>query len=54
MEKQMRELVEKANCKQVKEVRCLMAKDLQGLGMDLFYSVGKAAVSEPRAVIVHY
>ena len=54
MEKQMRELVEKANCKQVKEVRCLMAKDLRGLGMDLFYSVGKAAESEPRCVMVNY
>ena len=54
MEQQVRDLLEGAKCDNVKEVRCLRGQDLQDLGMNLFYSVGKAAVSEPRCVVVHY
>ena len=38
----------------VKEVRVLQADALQELGMNLFYGVGKGAVSQPRCVIIHY
>ena len=54
MEKQIRDLISSANCPNVKEVRALRAKELQELGMNLFYNVGKAAVDEPRCVIVNY
>jgi leucyl aminopeptidase len=42
------------NKDKVKELRVLDAKQLQDLGMNLFYNVGKGAVSQPRCVIVHY
>tara|TARA_B110000285_G_C15081800_1_gene593917 strand:+ start:772 stop:1032 length:261 start_codon:yes stop_codon:yes gene_type:complete len=38
----------------VKEVRVLNSDQLQDLGMNLFYNVGKGAISQPRCVIVHY
>jgi len=38
----------------VKEVRVLDADQLQELGMNLFYNVGKGAESQPRCVMVHY
>jgi len=38
----------------VKEIRVLDAQQLQDLGMNLFYNVGKAATSPPRCVMVHY
>jgi len=38
----------------VKEIRVLDAQQLQDLGMNLFYQVGKAAISQPRCVMVHY
>ena len=38
----------------VKEIRILDAQQLQDLGMNLFYNVGKAATSQPRCVMVHY
>jgi leucyl aminopeptidase len=52
MEEKVRALV-KGHPK-VKEVRVLQAKDLQDLGMNLFYNVGKGAVSQPRCVMVYY
>lgn len=38
----------------VKEVRVLDSDQLQELGMNLFYNVGKGADCPPRCVIVHY
>lgn len=40
--------------KSVKEVRVVHADQLQELGMNMFYNVGKGADSPPRCVIVHY
>lgn len=52
MEQRIHELVK--DHPNVKETRVLDAKMLQDLGMNLFYSVGKGADSQPRCVIVHY
>ena len=38
----------------VLETRILRADQLQNLGMNLFYNVGKGAISQPRCVIVNY
>jgi len=38
----------------LKKVEVLQAEDLQKEKMNLFYEVGKGAVSQPRCVIVHY
>ena len=54
MEQQVRDLLDGAKCSNIKDVRYLRGQDLQDLGMNLFYSVGKAAVSEPRCIVVHY
>ena len=40
--------------KNIKELRVLQADQLQKLGMNLFYNVGKGADSQPRCVMVHY
>ena len=40
--------------KNVKEIRVLDAQQLQDLNMNMFYNVGKGAVSQPRCVMVHY
>jgi leucyl aminopeptidase len=52
MEQAIRDLV-KGHPK-VKELRVLQAQDLQDLGMNLFYNVGKGAISQPRCVMVYY
>ncbi len=46
-------LSEKSSDK-VREVRVIKGQELVDLKMNLFHSVGKAAMSEPRAVIVNY
>jgi leucyl aminopeptidase len=38
----------------VKEIRVIRGKELANLGMNLIYNVGKGAVSEPRAIFIHY
>ena len=38
----------------VKEIRVLDDQQLQDLGMNMFYNVGKAATSQPRCVMIHY
>mmetsp|Transcript_9301 Transcript_9301/g.15672 ORF Transcript_9301/g.15672 Transcript_9301/m.15672 type:complete len:256 (+) Transcript_9301:346-1113(+) len=53
MEHQIMDLLKKHEGK-VGEVRVLQADELQKLGMNLFYNVGKGAISQPRCVIVHY
>jgi len=52
MEQQMHDVVK--GQKGVKEVRVLDADQLQALGMNLFYNVGKGATVPPRCVMVHY
>jgi leucyl aminopeptidase len=53
MEDQIRELVKKHEGK-IKELRVLDSQQLQDLGMNLFYNVGKGAQVPPRCVIVNY
>ena len=38
----------------MKECRVLYSDQLQELGMNMFWNVGKGAVSKPRFVMVHY
>lgn len=38
----------------IKEVRILVDQELVAQGMNLFYNVGKGAVSKPRGVFIHY
>ena len=38
----------------IKEVRTLVDQELVAQGMNLFYEVGKGAVSKPRAIFIHY
>lgn len=52
MEAKIWELV-KGNAN-ISEVRVLKGQELQDLGMNLFYEVGKGAMSEPRCVLVDY
>ena len=52
MEARIHELV--AGHKNVAETRVLKGSELADLGMNLFYEVGKGAMSEPRCVIVDY
>ena len=52
MEQKIRELVQGRD--NVKELRVIKGQELKDLGMNLFYEVGKGAVSQPRYVMVHY
>jgi leucyl aminopeptidase len=56
MEDRVSELLEKSDAAKtlIKELRILRASQLQELGMNLFYNVGKGAVVEPRCIMVHY
>ena len=54
MEEQIHSLLAEYKDPKVKEVRVLDHLQLQELGMNLFYNVGKAAESQPRCVMVHY
>ena len=44
----------KAQSTLVKEVRIIIGEELEKLGMNLFYGVGKAYVNAPRMVLIHY
>jgi leucyl aminopeptidase len=53
MEDRVRELCDKHK-ESVKEVRVIKGQQLLDERMGLFHAVGRAAVSEPRLVMVHY
>lgn len=52
MEEQVRKLV--AGKSQVKDLRVVKGQQLVDLNMNLLYSVGKGATSEPRCIAVYY
>ena len=54
MEARVSELLAAKASDAVKDVRIIRGQELVDLNMNLFHSVGKAAVSEPRAILVHY
>mmetsp|Transcript_7237 Transcript_7237/g.10140 ORF Transcript_7237/g.10140 Transcript_7237/m.10140 type:complete len:179 (-) Transcript_7237:819-1355(-) len=54
METQITDLLAAKSCDKVRDVRVIKGQELVDLEMNLFHSVGKSAISEPRAVIVSY
>ena len=54
MEAQIQNMLGEKSSDKVREVRVIKGQELVDLKMNLFHSVGKAAMSEPRAVIVNY
>ena len=54
MEAQIRQLLADKATDKVADVRVIKGQELVDLNMNLFHAVGQGAVSEPRAVVVHY
>ena len=55
MEDRVRELLTKFHMTSpVRDLRVIKGQQLVKLGMNLFYNVGKGAISEPRAIVINY